>query len=58
MSMTRRQWFHIGLVSSILLALCGVTPILFIALTAVGLSAVARCLDVVLIPALVSTGLT
>ncbi len=59
MSMTSRQWFRTGAVSSVLLALCCVTPILFIAITAVGLSAVAGWLDFVLIPALVvSVGLT
>jgi mercuric ion transport protein len=51
MSMTNRQWFRTGVVSSVLLALCCVTPILFIAITAVGLSA--GWLDFVLIPALV-----
>ncbi len=57
--MTNRQWFRTGVVSSIFLAVCCVTPILFIAITAVGLSAVAGWLDVVLIPALVvSLGLT
>ena len=53
MSMSNRQLFRTGVVSSVLLALCCVTPILFIAITAVGLSAVAGWLDVVLIPALV-----
>lgn len=59
MSLSNRQWFRTGAASSVLLALCCVTPILFIAITAVGLSAVAGWLDVVLIPALVvSLGLT
>ncbi len=57
--MTHRQWFRTGVVSSVFLAVCCVTPILFIAITAVGLSAVAGWLDVVLIPAfVVSMGLT
>lgn len=39
--------------ASVVLALCCVTPVLFILLTAVGLSALAGWLDYVLIPALV-----
>lgn len=57
--MNSPQWFRTGVVSSVLLALCCVTPVLFIAITAVGLSALAGWLDFVLIPALVvSMGLT
>jgi membrane protein implicated in regulation of membrane protease activity len=49
--MNHRRLFRIGVFGSILLALCCLTPALFLLLTAVGLAAWTGWLDVVLIPA-------
>lgn len=53
--MNNRRWLRTGVVTSVLLALCCVTPILFIAVTALGLSVLAGWLDYVLIPAFVAS---
>ncbi|WP_418316243.1 mercury resistance system transport protein MerF [Piscinibacter sakaiensis] len=53
--MNDRQWLRTGIVASIVLAICCVTPVLFIAMSAVGLAAWAGWLDVVLIPAFLAS---
>jgi mercuric ion transport protein len=51
--MNNRSLFRTGVVGSVVLAICCVTPVLFLAFVAVGLSAWTGWLDIVLIPALV-----
>lgn len=53
--MNNRRWLHTGIAASIVLAICCVTPLLFIAMTAVGLAAWAGWLDIVLIPAFLAS---
>lgn len=53
--MNHRQWFGTGVLASVVLALCCFTPILIILIGALGLSALAGWLDVVLIPALLAS---
>jgi mercuric ion transport protein len=50
--MTDRNLLNIGVVGTIIAALCCFTPILVVLLAAVGLSALVGWLDVVLLPAL------
>ena len=50
--MTARSQFYTSIAGTILVALCCFTPILVIALAAVGLAAFTPYLDIVLLPAL------
>jgi mercuric ion transport protein len=51
--MTDRRLLRIGVIGTVLAAFCCATPVLAVLLAAVGLSALAGWLDVVLLPALV-----
>ncbi len=50
--MGNKTLLRIGIVGSVVTALCCFTPLLVLLLTAVGLSAVLGSLDIVLLPAL------
>ena len=50
--MSKVKLLKVGIIGSVVTALCCFTPILVILLGAVGLSAIVGCLDYVLLPAL------
>lgn len=50
--MTPRTWFYASVAGTVAIALCCFTPVLVIALAAVGLGALTGYLDFVLLPAL------
>lgn len=47
-----KTWLRVGVIGTVVVALCCFTPVLLILLGVVGLSALAGYLDVVLLPAL------